>query len=68
MTHIQYRRDHQGRGTLAVDGFDLTPHALAKGFEIEIPEDLAQQAVVRVTLVADTLDVDLPDAVVEALR
>ena len=66
MAHVQIR-NHPDGGVLQVivDGHDLSNDAQAAGPILDIVGD---EVVLRLTLVVDVLDVDLPDAVVAALR
>lgn len=75
MAHVQFRtgsavtNGHESE--LIVDGVDITTHVLAEGFSIsesDDPDPLAREWVVKLTLAADTLDVDLPDAVLAVTR
>lgn len=70
MAHVQIQQhpEHgEGSFQLLVDGVDLSMHVLAD-MRVEFPaDDPFQKPVVRVAVVADTIDIDLPDAVVAAL-
>lgn len=72
MAHVQIRSGDNGPMTLKVivDGVDLTDHVYTEGFGlVQVGEDPEFRAWgVRMVIAAETLDVDLPDAVVQALR
>lgn len=72
MTHVVLRKaktdSAPGAYEFIVDGVDMTPHTLREGFRIELSEDYFQPARIHCTIAADTLEADLPDAVLEAVR
>lgn len=69
MAHVQIHQNSDGSGRVLVDGVDLSMHILADGFRIEnLGGGKTDPARVHMTVVADTLDVDLPEAVIEAVR
>lgn len=66
MAHVQIRQgDSRLSLQIVVDGVDLSKHILTDGFGLVQVGDVWGVAMV---LVPDALDVDLPDAVVEAVR
>lgn len=70
MAHVQFRTgDATTNGLIAqliVDGVDITEHVLEDGFEIKkFDSSESGEWVVQMRLAAH-LDVDLPDAVVQA--
>lgn len=67
MTHIEIRIAAADTKVL-VDGFDLTPHLLAEGFSIEPGSALDPTTMVHCVLVANSLDVDLPEGVLYVER
>ena len=64
MAHISIARV-DGRYALTVDGHDLSPSVLTEGFGIDFTGDIP---VVQMRVVATELDIDLPDAVIDAVR
>lgn len=54
---------------LIVDGQDITEHVLHEGFEIGVTESEppAAQFYMQIRINVETLEADLPDAVIEAL-
>lgn len=72
MTHVQLRNHPDGGSApgvfqLLVDGVDLSRAVLAGSVTIETPVGFTECARVTMTVAADTLDVDLPASVIEAL-
>ncbi|MCZ3386330.1 MAG: hypothetical protein LH630_05065 [Actinomycetia bacterium] len=51
-----------------VDGIDITRSVMAEGFAVTIESELGRASTVSMVVAADTLDVDLPDAVLQAMR
>jgi len=51
-----------------VDGVEIAASVLHEGFEVEFGDAEAREAKVRLTIRASTLDLDLPDAVLDAIR
>lgn len=74
MASIQFRTGSAAtnglQAQIVVDGADITRHVMADGFSIgpSRPGDPNSEWVVRMTLVARPIDVDLPEAVIEATR
>lgn len=70
MAHVQIKAGSgiPGSGQVIVDGVDMTDCILAEGFAINCPREPSGQWSVTMTLAADSLDVDLSDAVLNALR
>lgn len=69
MSHVQIRQAHPGVYQCIVDGRDMTRDILAGTLSVEFPQDSEfDVARVTITLAADTLDIDMPDAILEALR
>ena len=66
MTHVSIKSAPGGAYQLIVDGVDLSMHVLA-GVSVELPEELGQPALVRLVVPADTVEVDLPDALAQAV-
>ena len=50
-----------------VDGVDITKSVLAEGFAVEFVNDATPYAVVSMRLRTDRLDMDLPQAVLDAI-
>jgi hypothetical protein len=67
MTHIQIHMA-MGEVEVLVDGFDLTPHILAEGFAVEMGDVFHKPSKVDLVRVAKTLDVDLPEGILKAVR
>lgn len=67
MSHVKIHLSKDG-GRVEVDGIDLAAHILAEDFSVEFASELGQPSKVRMTLAADVVDIDLPVAVVEAIR
>lgn len=72
MTHIKISNHPNSPGyagvyLLTVDGADLSQHVAAGSVEITLGATAEEPASVRVALVADLIDIDLPDAVVQAI-
>ena len=65
MTRVQLCM-RKGQGKLLVDGMDLSD-SVTGDWRIESPTDLGHPSLVRVTLIADQLDVDMDDAIVTAV-
>jgi hypothetical protein len=70
MANVQIKCGSDVKGCLQiiVDGHDLSNDVLVEGFHIETPNDPDGFAQVHVVIAADTLEVELPEAVVNALR
>lgn len=67
-THVKIGRNESGGHTLIVDGHDLSYKVLGEGFAVEFAASPEQPDRVSVVLAADTLDIDLPESIVEANR
>lgn len=76
MTHVEIRygvdktsADDRG-ACVKVDGVDITRAVLAEGFAVDFNRDPSQphHATVTLRLRADQLDLDMPDAVLDAIR
>lgn len=52
------------KAAVILDGVDITHAVLAEGFGVEFPEHPAGEAIVRLRLRADSLDIELPEGVV----
>jgi hypothetical protein len=70
MAHIQIKTngDDRHRVCVIVDGVDMAEHILADGFSINCPPGPSEEWSVTMTVCAESLDVDLPDAVLDAVR
>lgn len=68
MTHVKISTLPNGAHSLVVDGVEMNKKILAEGFAVELSTDLGQPDRVHMIVAADVLDLDLPDAVVTALR
>lgn len=69
MTHVKIRTgDAPGAFNLEVDGVDMSMAVLAGGLRVEFPESYSHPAMVHLVIAADVLDIDLPDAALEAIR
>ena len=66
MTHVSIKSVPGGAYQLIVDGVDLSTHVLA-GASVELPEALGQPALVHLVVPADTVELDLPDALAQAI-
>lgn len=72
MAHVQIRTgsatENGAPVQVLVDGVDLTWHIAAEGFEIHGLNNAAfEKPVVKMQVVCDSLDVDLPESVLKAL-
>lgn len=67
MAHVQIASEADGGYVVSVDGVDVTHAVLARGFAVEFPPIEDGPALVHMTVLAETLEVDLPDAIVDAL-
>lgn len=67
-THVEIGRNERGGHTLIVDGVDLSRKVLTEGFTVRFGGSPADPDLVTLTVAADTLDIDLPAAAVEAFR
>lgn len=65
MTHVELKTSSAGT-SLVVDGVEITPHVLHEGFSITPAED--GKLLVSLTIAADAVDADLPNAIVQALQ
>lgn len=70
MTHVQFSNSpgDPERFKIVVDGVDLSMAVLRRGFRIETTEDDFAPPSVTMIVGADVLEVDLPEAVIVALR
>lgn len=68
MAHFSLTPGDDGGYSTMLDGFDLTPYLLREGFSIRPESDASFPDRMRVTMTisVDKLDVDLPDALVDA--
>lgn len=64
MAHIKLGLAEAGKYELLVDGVDLSLSVMAEGFGIDFTGPVP---VVMMQLAADALEMDLPEAVVEAI-
>jgi len=67
MAHVQIKMGPDG-GTLVINGHDISRDVLAQDFRLALSTDPGVPSVVHFAVRATTLDVDLPNAVIEALR
>lgn len=71
MAHVQIRGGKNGPTTLEIiiDGVDMTNHIYTEGFGLVRVGDEPYAAVwgVSMILAPDSLDIDLPDAVIQAI-
>lgn len=65
MAHVQIASEADGGYVVTVDGVDISHAVLAEGFNVEFETTPAR---LHMTVLAETLEVDLPDAVLDALR
>ena len=68
MTHVMLSRNSNGTHTLLVDGIDLSMHVINEGFRVEVAEAIDQPDRVHMVIAADTLEADLPESVITAIR
>lgn len=68
MTHLQIKSTEDGALSVAVDGHEIGMHILAEGLDLELPTAPGQRALLRCVVVADTLDAELPQALIAATR
>lgn len=68
MTHVTLNRTKGGGHRLVVDGFDMSMHVLAEGFRVEVSDDPARPDLVHLVIAADTIEADLPDSVISAVK
>lgn len=70
MAHVRIRSGEgvPATASIEVDGVDISRHVLAYGFGVEFPEEPDGVAHIKCRIVAKSLDLDLPGAVIEALR
>lgn len=66
MTHVKIHYEGDV-GNVTVDGFDLTPHMFKHPFAVKFATGPDDETEVHITLAADALDIELPDAVLETL-
>lgn len=66
MAHVEIKPNAEGGSHVIVDGVDIGNHVLADGFAIHPNDNLG--FTVSLTIFARTLDADLPESVIEALR
>lgn len=69
MAHVKITQEKAtGPLRIEVDGVDLTNHVYNEGFGlVQVGEGPFTEWGVRMIIAADALDIDLPDAVVEAI-
>jgi hypothetical protein len=71
MAHVQISLGDKSASTLklVVDGVDLSDHVFTEGFGlVRVGDDPLYEAWgVSMILAADSLDIDLPDAVIQAI-
>lgn len=73
MAHVQIRKKDGGGYAVIIDGVDIGQHVMHDGFSIE-PTDVRRVDgsvlgwEVRLRIFAQSLDADLPDAVVVAAK
>jgi len=66
--HVRIGRNADGGHFVEVDGVDFSAKVLAEGFGVEFANDPAVPDRVHMIIAADVLDIELPNAVVDALR
>lgn len=59
--------DDKRPACVVIDGVDMTDHILATGFAVQLPNHPHERAVVTMSIRADRLDLDLPEAVIDAV-
>ena len=67
-THVRIGRKLDGGHSLTVDGVEMSDKVLADGFTVQFGDFPDEPDRVTMTVAADVLDIDLPAAVVEAMR
>lgn len=67
MAHVQITAS-MGKVKVIVDGADITGSVLAEGFGVTLDDLGRQPALVHLTLMPKSLELDLPDALLDALR
>lgn len=70
MAHVQIKTGPgvTGVAQLIVDGKDISREVMAEGLAVEFPTDPDGVVVLHLRLPVESLDLDLPEAVIEAAR
>ena len=66
MTHVKISTSRDA-GSIVVDGVDISRAVLAEGITVAVSTAPGAPSMVSLTLVADILELDLPEAVVAPL-
>lgn len=64
MAHVKLGLGEAGKYQLSIDGTDLSLSVMAEGFAVDFTGVVP---VVTMRLAADALDMDLPEAIIEAI-
>jgi hypothetical protein len=68
MAHVQIHQEKLGDPiSVVIDGVEMNTHILVEDFRVKFPGDLDLPVAVHMVIAADSLDLDLPDAVLEAV-
>lgn len=68
MAHVKINAKGSGVTEVIVDGVNMTRDIMVAGFGVTFPESEFDVARVHMVVAADTLEMDLPESVIEALR
>lgn len=66
--HVRIGRNADGGHCIEVDGVDVSFKVLKDGFRVEFADEPHLPDLVHMVVAADSLDIDLPAAVIEAMR